>query len=106
LLAISGKSIALANEKLVDKKQTDSIIGASVTSVIPDAKRIKLESEADQSVWVTFTGARIQLFAEDTHIIVGQQWLNDRHINFAQALLRAQFPSSNGLQNTLLQGQL
>ena len=36
------------------------MIDASVTPVAPDAKRIELESEADQSVWVTFTGTRIQ----------------------------------------------
>ena len=107
LLAISSKSIASADEnKPISKKETDLMIDASVTPVAPDAKRIKLESEADQSVWVTFTGTRIQLLAEDKCIIVGQERLSDRHINFAQALLRAQFPSSDGLQNTLLQGRL
>jgi len=110
LLAISGEIIVSANEKpIVAKKRTDSDSSAAnpvVTDAEPDTKRIKLESEPDQRVWLTFTGTRIQLFVEDKCIIVGQQRLNDRHINFAQALLRAQFPSSDGLQNTLLQGRL
>ena len=47
----------------------------------------------DQSVWVIFTGRRIQLFAEDKCIIEGQEKLHvsDHHVNFAQAILRTQF---------------
>ena len=103
LLGISSESNASADKKPT-KKQTD-ITDASVTPA-PDAKRIKLESEADQNVWVTFTGTRIQLFTEDKCIIVEQERLNDRHINFAQAVLRAQFPWCDGLQNSLLQDRL
>lgn len=36
-------------------------------------------------------------------MIEGQRRLNDRHINFAQAMLRSQFPQCAGLRNTLLQ---
>ena len=118
LLGISSESTASADKKptkkqtdIIDasvtpgaKKQTD-IIDASVTPA-PNAKRIKLESEADQNVWVTFTGTRIQLFTEDKRIIVEQERLSDRHINFAQAVLRAQFPWCDGLQNSLLQDRL
>ena len=57
----------------------------------------------DQSVWVMFTGTRIQLFNEDKCIIEGQEKLSDCHISFAQAMLRAQFALSDGLQNLLLQ---
>ena len=41
----------------------------------------------------------------DRRIIVGNKMLNDRHINFAQKLLRSQFPAVNGLGHTLLQGK-
>ena len=103
LLGISSESTASADKKPT-KKQTD-IIDASVTAA-PDAKRIKIESEADQNAWVTFTGTRIQLFTEDKRIIIEQERLSDRHINFAQAVLRAQFPWCDGLQNSLLQDRL
>ena len=39
-------------------------------------------------------------------MIEEQHQLNDRHINFAQAILRTRFPKCNGLQNTLLQNQM
>ena len=53
-----------------------------------------------------FPGTRIQLFTEDKLMIEEQHQLNDRHINFAQAMLRTQFPKCNGLQNILLQNQM
>ena len=66
----------------------------------------KGSKDVDQSVWVMFTGTRIQLFTEDKCIIKGQETeerLSNHHINFAQAMLRAQFPLSDRLQNMLLQ---
>ena len=49
-----------------------------------------------------FPSTRIKLFSEDKLVIEGQCQLNNRHINFVQAILRAQFPKCDGLQNTLL----
>ena len=89
----------LSIKKLASKKQ----MVPSIVTPAPDGKKIKLEDDVDQSVWVTFTGTRIQLFAEDRHIIEEQERLTGRHINFTQALLRTQFPLIDGLQNTLLQ---
>ena len=98
LLSISSQAnFTAADKKPISKKQ----IAPPITPA-PDTKRMKLGDGVDQSVWVTFTGTRIQLFAEDKRIIEGQERLSDRHINFAQALLRAQFPLCDGLQNTLL----
>ena len=68
----------------------------------PEAKWIKVE-ELEPIVWVAFTGTRIQLYYEDKLMIEEQRRLNDRHINFAQAMLRSQFPQCAGLRNTLLQ---
>ena len=53
-----------------------------------------------------FPGTRIQLFIEDKLMIEEQHQLNDRHINFVQAMLRIQFPKCDGLKNTLLQNQV
>ena len=60
---------------------------------VTEAKRIKVEELKDeQIVWAAFSGTRIQLYCEDELMIEEQRGLNDRHINFAQALLRSQFP--------------
>ena len=70
----------------------------------PEAKQIKVkELEDEQIVWAAFSGTRIQLHCEDKLMIEEQRRLNDRHINFSQALLRSQFPQCDGLRNTLLQ---
>ena len=55
---------------------------------------------------VMFPGTRIQLLIEDKLMIEEQHQLNDRHINFVQAMLRIQFPKCDGLKNTLLQNQV
>jgi len=65
---------------------------------VPEAKQIKVEELEDgQIVWTAFSGTRIQLYCEDKLLIEEQRRLNDRHINFAQALLRSQFPQCDGL---------
>jgi len=48
-------------------------------------------------------GTRIKLCADDKLFLEGNHRLNDKHINFAQAILRVQFPQYDGFQNTLLQ---
>ena len=53
-----------------------------------------------------FPGTRIQLLIEDKLMIEEEHQLNDCHINFAQAMLRTQFPKCDGLKNTLLQNQV
>ena len=76
----------------------------SSSAAIPEVKRIKVEElEDEQIVWAIFSGTRMQLYSEDKLIIEEQRRLNDRHINFAQAMLRSQFPQCDGLRNTLLQ---
>ena len=53
-------------------------------------------------MWVRCRG---RILTEADKIVLQQSgvWLNDRHINFAQYLLRCEFPDVEGLQNTLLQ---
>ena len=109
LLALSNNCIKLTSEqnfKNPEEKQ-ETISSATLE---PNLKRVKLEqTDKDLSqrlVWVMFPGTRILLFSEDKLVIEGQCQLNDRHINFVQAILRAQFPKCNGLQNKLLQNQV
>lgn len=45
----------------------------------------------------------IRLLSEDRKLLENGCWLNDKHINAAQALLRAQHPHVSSMQNTLLQ---
>ena len=52
------------------------------------------------STWVKF--GRVSLTLSDRDDIAGGFQLNDKHINYAQTILKCQF-SSNGLQSTLLQ---
>jgi len=74
-----------------------------------EAKRIKVEDDDEvqnsfQEIWATCAGSQIKLFQEDKLALEFDR-LNDRHINFAQTLLRNQFSQCYGLQNTLLQGR-
>ena len=105
LLTLSKKGLKPTGEVLVLSASPD-----------PNPKRIKLEQnemEVDQShdqpiasVWVKFPGTRMQLFADDKMMIEEHHQLNDYHINFVQAMLRAQFPKCDGLKNTLLQDRV
>jgi len=92
------------------EEKSPSIPGAKRIKVeemlpsVPEAKQIKVEElEDEQIVSVAFSGTTKQLYCEDKMMIEEQRRLNDRHINFAQALLRSQFPQCDGLRNTLLQ---
>ena len=112
-----------AHKLLLSSKKSASVAKASGTShkfkqepeqeidVVPEAKRIKVEhTTASQNsinvptvIWATCAGTKIKLYEEDKLLIERNQRLTDKHINFAQAMLRGQFPQCDGLQNTLLQ---
>jgi len=105
LLALSIKSVVPTGETKSD-----------LSLVIPAEKKIKVEplevtveveqnikAEEDQDVWATFHNTRIQLFVEDKLMIENDLKLNNKHVNFAQAVLRAQFCQCKRLQNILLQ---
>ncbi len=55
------------------------------------------KSPAD-AVWLKFSGQIV-----DKKVLTECELLNDRHINFAQRLLRSQFPGAQGLGHTLIQ---
>jgi len=60
-----------------------------------DLKGVSIGENLD--LWATFHNTRIHLLLEDKLMIENGQKLSDRHINFAQAILRAKFPQCEGL---------
>ena len=80
----------------------------TVPPVDKPSKKIKLENvnvDSDESadfpdtdaVWLKFGGQFLTKLDEDLLVECG--WLNDRHINFAQRLLRSQFPEVKVLEH-------
>ena len=55
-------------------------------------------SEVD---WIVFDGLRLSQF--DKKVLYDGKQLHDNHINFAQGLLKYQFPCLDGLKSSLLQ---
>ena len=64
-----------------------------------------VENNATSQPWAVFPTTRIKLYAEEKAILVDGGKLNDKHINFAQALLKAHDCKIEGLRNTLQQAQ-
>ena len=69
---------------------------------IRDTNVDPLVSQSDK-IWVQMD--RIRLTNADKHIISSGKKLNDLHINYAHHILKHQFPSLKGLQNTLYQSK-
>ena len=60
----------------------------------------ELEASAPTRVWVCLDGSYI-LTENDKRIIQSGEELTDNHVNFAQRLLKKQYPGLNGLESTL-----
>lgn len=58
-------------------------------------------TDNSSAVWVTFD--RYSLLVSDRVTIETGKQLSDKHIKFAQCMIKKQFPSVGGLQSTLLQ---
>ena len=107
-LTFSGKSTEIGKvKKLFDK--------VPAANIEPPSKKAKTDETADvvsssdsedddgfeDEVWLQYHGC---LLTEcDKITIETNDLLTDLHINYAQALLRHQFPSAQGLRNTLFQ---
>ena len=65
-----------------------------------ESMNLKNDSMAEPLPWLSLNN--ITLTEEDREIIVSGEELNDKHINFAQAILKQQFKGIAGLQSTLL----
>ena len=120
------KNETVKNETAKDKEiATDNETANDVCLTIPAAKKVKVEADCttipvevveDNAIevvednttsqpWAVFQTTRIKLYAEEKAILVGGGKLNDKHINFAQALLKAHDRRIEGLRNTLQQAQ-
>ena len=68
-----------------------------------ESLRTNSELEGD---WLFHISSGVKLSYSDKAAIVNNNRLNDKHINFAQGLLKSQFSSIEGLQCTLYQSRL
>ena len=95
---IEGEDTAVSiegeDEALPIKVEVDSVctMGEETEEVMANKK---------EEVWLSFKDIVLRL--NDKHTIDCDQRLTDLHINFAQRLLKHQFPKKNGLRSTLLQ---
>ena len=128
LLALSIERVKemVKNETAKDKEiPTDNEKADDISLTIPAAKKVKVEADcttlpvevvediatvvvennATSQPWAVFPTTRIKLHAEEKAILLGGGKLNDKHINFAQALLKAHDRKIEGLRNTLQQAQ-
>ena len=102
-----GKDKAAAQATQQEARQEAISSGDGDSQIIP-LKKIKLEPEGTSStcdhsntgVWLQH---KIQLSLKEKNILSDGYQLNDKHINFAQFILKEKFPNVNGLQLTLLQ---
>ena len=59
-------------------------------------------AESNLETWIALDDAKLTLTEEDKRRIVEGDELTDKHINFAQALIKKQFKNINGLSLTFL----
>ena len=113
LLSLSEKSASVVKLSAGETSHKIKQEPEQEANVAPKAKRIKVEHTTENQssinvppqLWATCAGTKIKLYQEDRVLVERNQRLNDKHINFAQAMFRGQFPQCDGLQNTLLQGR-
>jgi len=69
--------------------------------VLNEHNEVTDDSLNHSAVWMTFD--RCSLLVSDRITIETGKQLSDKHINFAQRMIKNQFPSVGGLKSTLLQ---
>ena len=100
-------------EQKKKSKEPSSLNNTQLTSAMNGnpAKKIKLEDEDDPHTssrdvshdqWLYH---ELRLTKEEKSAIVDGKRLNDKHISFAQNLLKIQFPEVEGLKPTIVQGR-
>lgn len=112
LLKFEREEKYVTKVKLVQYALPTMTTMASEDSDRPPMKKVKYEDIADgESRSTTITSATVAtsdktikaICCPETETIVCGRKLSDLHINFAQHLLKAQFPRFDGLQSTLYQ---
>lgn len=97
-----------------ESEESNSLINAQSTLAMNGnpAKKIKLEDTDDphtsngdvsHNQWLYHELGKVRLTTEDKSAIVDGKRLNDKHISFAQNMLKVQFPEIEGLKPTILQ---
>ncbi len=69
-------------------------------------KQIESSSNSNPEEWLHLKSHSLKLTIEDKVAIEQQNELNDKHVNFAQAILKSQFPDVDGLCCTLFQDRV
>ena len=87
---------------LTEHAQSNSLYDAS-TTVTTSKEIVVIDGVEDRDVplphWLKIGG--ITLYNTDKKDVLEGKWLSDAHINALQFLLKCQFPSINGFENTL-----
>lgn len=65
----------------------------------PKEKKRRTEEASISEIWIQCSG--IVLSQSDRNDLCDGEWLNGNHVNFAQSILKRQFPHIDGWRNTL-----
>ena len=114
LLGLCGQKMSksettkAASFVLSESKEFNFLNNAQSASAVNGnpAKKIKLEDskgDASHDQWLYHELGKVRLTKEDKNAIADGKRLNDKHISFAQNVLKIQFPEIEGLKQTILQ---
>ena len=95
-----SKTLQLPFVEEIHDDQDPELPGSSLLPV-DERNMAEFEESNSETPWIRFKD--IILLDSDHKTIRNREKLNDKHINFAQRLLKEQFPHLNGLRLTLLQ---
>ena len=107
-LIFSGETrLIIKVQKLLQEALTSGLLTSYGTDSDPPQKspvkqpnKKRRIEQGDSDTWVQFNG--IVLSQLDKDQLREGRWLNDKHINYAQSLLKKQFPHIDGWRETLL----
>ena len=91
-----------SNLDFTSSHDVEQHVKAEPTKIVLDDQNEVMNNNLDQSaVWVTFD--RCSSLVSDRVAIETGKKLTDKHINFAQCMIKNQFPSVGGLKSTFQQ---
>lgn len=92
-----SSSPALSSKQSLTKSSDQTRVDER-SSFVQHPINVDKYEEPPMSFWIKDLG----LHMKDKNAICSGGWLNDRHLSAMNKLLRAQFPSQEGLQDSLL----
>ena len=106
-LVFSGKESSIDKvQKLLQEALASGLLTSCSSDSAPqqnsslEPAKKKQRIAEDSKVWVQLDGTVLSQTEKDQ--LCNGEWLTDRHVNYAHALLKKQFPHIDGLKNTLL----